>query len=229
MRSADQQLLLRRRPARRPNNIVIEFNTSFSQGCNAQRRYFFEKARSVRKIILRKEYTWLQAAVLLIAAVAFIAFKAVSGPHPAIAGNEQVYVSRVVDGDTLKLSNRERVRLIGVDTPELHYSDKLVRDARKTGRDVKTIQALGAKASAFTKALCEGKKVRLEFDVEKHDRYGRLLAYVYLEDGTFVNAKIIEEGYAQVMTIPPNVKYADRFLELQRKARESRKGLWGIE
>jgi micrococcal nuclease len=86
---------------------------------------------------------------------------------------------------------------------------------------------MGARASEFTKSLVSGRKVRLEFDVERRDRYGRLLAYVYLEDGTFVNARIIEEGYGQVMTIPPNVKYADRFLELQRDARQARKGLWG--
>lgn len=162
-------------------------------------------------------------------AVSFIGFRAFSGPRHAIAGSDNVYVSRVVDGDTLKLSNRERVRLIGIDTPELHYSEKLLRDSRKSGKDIKTIQALGAKAAEFTKALCEGKKVRLEFDVRKKDRYGRLLAYVYLEDGTFVNQKIIEEGYAQVMTIPPNVKYADRFLQLQREAREKGKGLWGMK
>jgi micrococcal nuclease len=131
-----------------------------------------------------------------------------------------------VDGDTLKLSGGERVRLIGVDTPEVHYSDKLLRDAKRSGSDIKAIQAMGKKASDFTKGLCEGKRVRLEFDVEKRDRYKRLLAYVYLEDGTFINAKIIEEGYAQVMTIQPNVKYADLFLKLQREAREKGRGLW---
>ena len=180
----------------------------------------------MKNISLRKEYTRLSAVVLLIAAVSCIAFKAFSGSHPAMAENDYVYVSRAVDGDTLKLSNRERVRLIGIDTPELHYSEKLLRDSRKSGKDIKTIQALGAKSAAFTKELCEGKKVRLEFDVEKRDRYGRLLAYVYLEDGTFVNARIMEEGYAQTLTIPPNVKYADRFAELQREARDKRKGLW---
>lgn len=182
----------------------------------------------MKKILLRKEYTWLQAVILLALAVSFIGFRALSAPRHAIAVNEYVYVSRVVDGDTLKLSSGERVRLIGIDTPEVHYSEKLVRDARKSGKDIKAIQASGAKASAFVKSLCDGKKVRLEFDVEKRDRYGRLLAYVYLEDGTFLNAKIIEEGYAQTLTIPPNVKYADRFLQLQREAREKGKGLWSV-
>ena len=182
----------------------------------------------MKKITLPKEYSWLQAAVLLVVAVAFAGFTAFSGSKHASAVNEYLYVERVVDGDTLKLSNGERVRLIGIDTPEVHQSDKLLRDAKKSGKDVKTIQSLGQKASDFVKSMCAGKKVRLEFDVQKKDRYGRLLAYVYLEDGAFVNAKILEEGYAQTLTIPPNVKYAEKFVELQRNARDNRKGLWGM-
>ena len=137
-----------------------------------------------------------------------------------------ILVTRVVDGDTLKLENGERVRLIGIDTPEMHESQKLYRDSARTKQDTSTIQKLGRRAYEFTKNLVEGKRVSLEFDVEKHDRYGRLLAYVYLKDGTFVNAKIVEEGYASLMTFPPNVKYADLFLKLLQEARNSRKGLW---
>ncbi len=69
--------------------------------------------------------------------------------------------------------------------------------------------------------------MRLEYDVEHHDKYNRTLAYVYLEDGTFVNAWLVENGYARVSTYPPNVKYQDKFIELERKAREEGKGLWG--
>jgi len=137
-----------------------------------------------------------------------------------------ILVTRVVDGDTLKLENGERVRLIGIDTPEMHESQKLYRDSARSKQDISTIQKLGKRAYEFTKNLVEGKRVSLEFDVEKHDRYGRLLAYVYLKDGTFVNAKIVEEGYASLMTFPPNVKYADLFLKLHQEARNSRKGLW---
>ena len=137
-----------------------------------------------------------------------------------------ILVARVVDGDTLKLENGERVRLIGIDTPEMHESEKLYRDSARTEQDISTIQKLGRRAYEFTKNLVEGKRVSLEFDVEKHDRYGRLLAYVYLKDGTFVNARIVEEGYASLMTFPPNVKYADLFLKLLQEARNSRKGLW---
>ncbi len=67
----------------------------------------------------------------------------------------------------------------------------------------------------------------LEFDVQQLDRYKRLLAYVYLEDGTFVNAWLVQHGYAAVMTVPPNVKYQELFLRLQREAREGSRGLWG--
>ena len=137
-----------------------------------------------------------------------------------------ILVTRAVDGDTLVLENNERVRLIGIDTPEMHESDKLNRDAKRNHQDVETIKQLGRRSYEFTKKLVEGKRVRLEFDVERFDRYKRILAYVYLLDGTFLNAAIIEQGYASMMTYPPNVKYADLFLKLYRQARDSKRGLW---
>jgi micrococcal nuclease len=72
----------------------------------------------------------------------------------------------------------------------------------------------------------DGKLVRLEYDIDRFDQYKRTLAYVYLEDGTFVNADLVKNGYAMVMTVPPNVKYADEFVKLQREAREKGRGLW---
>ena len=137
-----------------------------------------------------------------------------------------ILVTRVVDGDTLKLESGDRVRLIGIDTPEMHESNKLYRDSQRTKQDIKTIKALGRRSYEFTKNLVENKRVRLEFDAERYDRYKRLLAYVYLKDGTFVNAEIVKQGYASLMTYPPNVKYADLFLELYREARENQRGLW---
>jgi endonuclease YncB( thermonuclease family) len=140
---------------------------------------------------------------------------------------DNMLVKRAVDGDTLLLESGERVRLIGIDTPELHASSKLNRDAQRSKQDTKTIQEMGKRAAEFTRNLVEGKRVRLEFDVDKYDKYKRLLAYVYLvSDGTFVNARIIEEGYASVMTYPPNVKHADKFVKLYREARENNRGLW---
>lgn len=137
-----------------------------------------------------------------------------------------ILVTRVVDGDTLILASGERVRLIGIDTPEMHDSDKLNRDAAGSRQRISEIKEMGKRSYEFTKKLVEGKRVSLEFDVERYDKYKRLLAYVYLKDGTFVNAEIVKEGYASLMTYPPNVKYADLFLRLYRQARENKRGLW---
>lgn len=139
---------------------------------------------------------------------------------------EDILVTRVIDGDTILIETGERVRLIGIDTPEIHESSKLYRDSQRTNRDIQTIKALGRRSFIFTENLLEGKRVRLEFDAEKYDKYGRLLAYVFLKDGTFVNAEILKQGYASLMTIPPNLRYEDLFLRLYQEARESRRGLW---
>ncbi len=139
-------------------------------------------------------------------------------------------VLRVVDGDTfvcLLNGKKERVRLIGVDTPESRPNKKAFRDSRRSGISLEKIIEMGKKATRFTKKyLKKGRTVFLEFDIEKRDRYGRLLAYVWLDKKTLFNELIIREGYATVYTRPPNVKYAGRFLMAQRYAREKRKGLW---
>lgn len=184
-------------------------------------------------MMTKRDMRLVQAAVLAVLTLAYIGFRslprdgkaAISAP----AQSEFYVVSRVVDGDTLKLSNGERVRLIGVDTPEVHPSDKLTRDAKRSGMDLAGIQALGKRASDYTKSLVAGKRVRLEYDVTRRDRHGRLLAYVYLDDGTFVNAKIIEDGYGQIMTVQPNVRHVDLFLKLERDARERGRGLWAVD
>lgn len=176
----------------------------------------------------KRNYKLIQTAIITAALLFYFGIKALPpAKHTAAEKSGQFYlVTRVIDGDTIKLSDGTKVRLIGVDTPELHYSDKLVRDARRTGSDIKTIQELGRKACTFTKKLLDKHEIRIDNDVVGHDKYGRTLAYVFLKDGTFVNAKILEEGYGQVMTIPPNVKYADYFLKLERKARDDNSGLW---
>jgi micrococcal nuclease len=122
-------------------------------------------------------------------------------------------VTRVIDGDTIALGE-ERVRLIGVDTPE----------TRKPGTPV---QCFGKKASAFTTELLDGERVRLELDAEERDRYGRLLAYVTrASDDLDVNAELVRRGYATALTIPPNVRHADEYARLARQARERGRGLW---
>jgi len=143
-------------------------------------------------------------------------------PACTITASEQspphVQVVTVTDGDTIWVcclnDQREKVRYIGIDAPE-------------TQHPIKGVQEYGHEAKAANRKLVDGKTVRLEFDVGRRDKYGRLLAYVYLEDGTFVNAWLVEQGYAQVMTVPPNVKYQGLFLKLQREARDSKRGLWG--
>lgn len=139
-----------------------------------------------------------------------------------------ITVIRVVDGDTFELENKERVRLLGIDTPEKYESKKLDKDATTSGMDKKTVKKLGQLASNYVKGFVEGKRVRLERDPtnDDKDRYGRLLRYVYLEDGTCVNAKIIQDGYAQVYESFPITKM-DEFRKLQREARENNRGLWG--
>ena len=128
-----------------------------------------------------------------------------------------VEVVRVIDGDTIQVccvfGDRVKVRYIGVDTPETHHP-------------MRGVEPYGMEAAEANRKLVDGKTVRLEFDVQQVDRYNRLLAYVYLEDDTFVNAWLVEHGYAQVMTVPPNVKHQALFLKLQREAREAGRGLW---
>lgn len=128
-------------------------------------------------------------------------------------------VTRVVDGDTVVVrmdGHDERVRLIGVDTPE-------TKDPRKP------VQCFGKEASGFTSNLLpKGTRVRLERDVEERDRYDRLLAYLYrVDDGLFVNRELVAQGYAATLTIPPNVAHADEFAALAAQARDAGLGLWG--
>ena len=121
-------------------------------------------------------------------------------------------VKRVIDGDTIVLENGERVRLIGVDTPETVHPNK-------------PVQYFGKEASAFTKNMVEGKKVKLEYDWQRKDRYGRTLAYVYLEDGTHLNAEIIKQGFGFAYTKYP-FKNMDEFKDYEKNTRKAGKGLW---
>jgi len=128
-------------------------------------------------------------------------------------------VQRVSDGDTFVATvqgRRERVRVIGVDTPESVDPNR-------------PDEPYGQEASDFAKHYLDGETVRLAGDAEPRDRYGRMLAYVWLEDGTFWNALLVAEGYAQQLTIPPNVTYADLFRRLAREARQHDRGLWAEE
>lgn len=130
-------------------------------------------------------------------------------------------VTKVIDGDTIwvqtKSGAEEKIRLIGIDAHEVRNTPR-----KKAG-------FYGREATAYLKQRVAGKRVRLEYDIQRYDRYRRTLAYVYLEDGTFINAEMVRKGYAVVMTVSPNVKYADQFILYQQDARKNQRGLWGLK
>jgi micrococcal nuclease len=160
-----------------------------------------------------------RAALVLVIAVAAAAAVVRSGGEDADGPNStsEAAVVRVVDGDTIavRLGGRdERVRYIGVDTPESVKPDT-------------PVQCFAHAAADENARLVAGERVRLVRDVEARDRFGRLLAYVYrVRDGRFVNAELVRRGYARTLTIPPNVRFADRFAGLARAARVAGRGLW---
>ena len=127
-------------------------------------------------------------------------------------GHTYYEVERVIDGDTLDIDVIGKVRLIGIDTPE-------TVDKRKP------VQYFGKEASQFLTRLVQHEKVRLEFEQNKTDKYKRTLAYVYMADGTFVNAEIIKQGYGFAYTKFP-FKYLEQFRSYEKEAREDKRGLW---
>jgi micrococcal nuclease len=140
-------------------------------------------------------------------------------------------VRRVIDGDTIVVRRAngrlERVRLVGIDSPEVHESPKLAREIARSGRDAATVQKWGRRAAMFTAALLPvSRRIGLELDIEPRDREGRLLAYVWRDDGVLVNLALLEAGHARLLAIPPNVRYADRFQVCAGSAGRARRGLW---
>lgn len=151
--------------------------------------------------------------------VLFLGVSCNSISEPQKLASKVYSVKKVSDGDTFWINNGtekgEKIRLIGVDAPETQKSKK------------KEIGYYGEEAKAYLTQLLSNKKVRIEQDVSPKDQYGRTLAYAYLEDGTFINAELIKNGYAKTLTIPPNVKHSKEFLKLEREARQNNRGLWG--
>ena len=176
------------------------------------------------------------------------------------ASYAQIYtVERVIDGNTLKLTNGEEVRLTGVDVPVVFEEgidltlydpgEEERKSLQRWGVDIETLSNMGQEATEFVKSLgIEGEEVRLEFDVQKKDIHGRLLRYAYIETCypdcpmtpfgfqyyekidelkyIFLNATIVNSGYATPTSVPPNVKYADLFEKLFQEAQEGKRGLW---
>jgi micrococcal nuclease len=151
----------------------------------------------------------------LVVAVSFGSVACDAGVRSPDRGPGGTLVTRVVDGDTahVEIDGEDvTVRFIGIDTPESVAPDQ-------------PVECFGPEASAYTEGRLEGKRVRLEYDVEREDRYGRTLAYVWLGDELF-NETLVRQGYALVTTFPPDVRYVDRFAAAQRDAREHGRGLW---
>ncbi len=134
------------------------------------------------------------------------------------ADYSKIKVREVVDGDTVILENGRHLRYIGIDTPESRI--------KKDGQFVYDPQPFAEQATELNRRLVGGKVVRVEFDLDKKDRYGRLLGYCFVGD-TFINRKLLEEGLAVLYTYPPNIKYVDSLTEAQKEARRRKKGLWG--
>jgi micrococcal nuclease len=122
-------------------------------------------------------------------------------------------VKWVNDGDTIILTNGKRVRYIGINAPEIDH-------------DKQGAQPFGHAAKTFNKQMVLNRKIRLDFDLERQDRYGRLLAYIFLPDGTFLNEHMLQNGYAFFLFRKPNLKYNQRLLKAQQEAMKAHKGLW---
>jgi micrococcal nuclease len=166
----------------------------------------------------------LIGSLLLAALIALVVLRSGNGggggegQRGASASGRSVHarVTRVIDGDTVEVGidgREDEVRYIGIDTPE-------------TVKPGTPVQCFGPQASVLNHRLVEGRTVRLVFDRERRDVYGRLLAYVFV-GGEFVNARLARLGYARTLTIPPNVAHAGLFHRLARSAGREGRGLWG--
>ncbi len=132
-----------------------------------------------------------------------------------VANKVEYYsVKSVVDGDTILLTSGKEVRFLGIDTPETHHPSS-------------GLECYGKEATDYSATLLEGKKVRLISDVTDKDGYGRLLRYVFTDNGVFVNYELVANGYAQVLDIPPDTLFAKTFTEAQQGAVKNKIGLWG--
>lgn len=143
-------------------------------------------------------------------------------------GEKLPQVIRIIDGHIILLDTKESVRLLGVDAIPTYECLKLDEYAERLGKDKTFLMELGKKSAKFTEKLCKGKRVKLEYGQVKRDKYGRLLAFVYLPNGKLLNEEIILQGYGFVdPEYPVKPELINRFNQAQQKAIEEKRGLWG--
>jgi micrococcal nuclease len=126
---------------------------------------------------------------------------------------QEAVVAHVVDGDTVVLANAQKVRLLGIDAPEME-------------REGQPADFLAHKAKQVLADLAQGKRLRLEYDRLRYDRYGRTLAYLFLPDGTNLSREMVRQGLAHVYTVPPNMRFREELLAAQREAISAHRGIW---
>ena len=143
----------------------------------------------------------------------FLIFFIILAMTGSVGAEKWLSVKYVNDGDTIVLTNGKRVRYIGINSPEIDH-------------DRQKAQPYGYAARDYNRQMVSNRKIRLEFDREHHDRYGRFLAYVFLPDGSFLNELLLQQGYAFFLFRKPNVKHSQRLLEAQQAAMRARRGLW---
>jgi endonuclease YncB( thermonuclease family) len=173
---------------------------------NKRRSYLF----AVGLLVLILACTWIFSSALRGYDFRSSFRKTVPVSQPA---EEMVLVTRVVDGDTIEIADDAKVRYIGMNAPESVRPDS-------------AIECFGKEAAARNKELVEGKQLRLTKDVSERDRYGRLLRFAYLSDGTLVNELLVREGYARVSSFPPDVSKQAVFRAAEKDARAAKRGLW---
>jgi micrococcal nuclease len=148
-------------------------------------------------------------------------------PSPQILPAEVLWIT---DGDTIHMrlqGHKEKVQLIGIVAPECRPNPKAEEDVIRTGVYLRSINEICQSATRYVKSvLRSGDQVNIELDVQKRDWQGRLLGYVWVQDGRLLNEEIIRAGFAGLMTYPPNIRHLKRLQEAYREAREAKRGLW---
>ncbi len=174
---------------------------------------FFQNPKPVEKNIDQKSQVQVEGSKTQASKISDSTFNTLPSSEFSTSGKQSVKVTRVVDGDTIEIEGGQKVRYIGINTPE-------TVDPRRP------VECFGKEAASKNRELVEGRGIYLEKDVSETDKYGRLLRYVYV-DRTFVNDYMVRNGYAQASSYPPDVKYQNQLTQAQQEARQDSRGLWG--